>query len=484
MGISSALNNAFSGLSAGARLAEVASGNISNALTEGYAKREAVVTGRMVGGIGMGVQIVSVERQVDKALVQDLRLAGANNVFQDTQAKFAAKLETAYGDPTTSTSLSARLASFERAVVEAAARPDSDARLQSVVDTANQFATGLKTASETVATARQDADSAIARDVGFLNTTLKSVQELNAQITRMATRKEDTSAAMDQRQKLIDQIGEIIPLREVARDNLQVTLFSTTGVTLLDGRPAQFGFSSTTPITPTMTLATGALSGLTIDGKVVSASPNGGKLGQGRLAAQFELRDQTTVDAQNQLDALARDLIERTAGPGVDPTLATGEAGLFVDSLGPMAPLDEAGLAARISVNPTLTQSSGASLWRLRDGMNAATQSAIFDPTLLQSIATRLTEDRPAAASQFSAAGSFAEILADAGSQAATARLSAETAASFSAARTETLKTELLKNGVDTDDEMQDLMLIEQAYAANARVIQTVDDMLRTLLEI
>ena len=45
------------------------------------------------------------------------------------------------------------------------------------------------------------------------------------------------------------------------------------------------------------------------------------------------------------------------------------------------------------------------------------------------------------------------------------------------------MEQELL-NGVDTDQEMQKLLLIEQSYAANARVIQVVDDMMRRLMEI
>ena len=55
---------------------------------------------------------------------------------------------------------------------------------------------------------------------------------------------------------------------------------------------------------------------------------------------------------------------------------------------------------------------------------------------------------------------------------------------SFAAARHSSLKTLELQNGVDTDQEMQSLLLIEQAYAANARVIQAVDEMLQSLTRI
>jgi flagellar hook-associated protein 1 FlgK len=39
-----------------------------------------------------------------------------------------------------------------------------------------------------------------------------------------------------------------------------------------------------------------------------------------------------------------------------------------------------------------------------------------------------------------------------------------------------------LSEGVDTDAELQKLLLIEQAYTANARVMQIADEMLKTLI--
>ena len=41
-----------------------------------------------------------------------------------------------------------------------------------------------------------------------------------------------------------------------------------------------------------------------------------------------------------------------------------------------------------------------------------------------------------------------------------------------------------LETGVDTDAEMQKLLLIEQAYAANAKVMTAADEMIQLLLQI
>ena len=55
---------------------------------------------------------------------------------------------------------------------------------------------------------------------------------------------------------------------------------------------------------------------------------------------------------------------------------------------------------------------------------------------------------------------------------------------STSAQHTMLQEAEQSENGVDIDSQMQDLILIEQAYAANARVIEIASQMINRLMEI
>ena len=45
-------------------------------------------------------------------------------------------------------------------------------------------------------------------------------------------------------------------------------------------------------------------------------------------------------------------------------------------------------------------------------------------------------------------------------------------------------EAEISETGVDVDQQMQDLLIIEQAYAANARVIEIASNMIDRLMEI
>ena len=56
--------------------------------------------------------------------------------------------------------------------------------------------------------------------------------------------------------------------------------------------------------------------------------------------------------------------------------------------------------------------------------------------------------------------------------------------ATYAAARLDTFTVMEAENGVDTDAEMQSLLQIEQAYAANAKVISAVQDMIQAVLAI
>ncbi|MEL7027010.1 MAG: flagellar basal body protein, partial [Pseudomonadota bacterium] len=53
MSISTSLSSALSGLTATSRAAELVSSNISNALTEGYGRRELATSARITNGVSV-----------------------------------------------------------------------------------------------------------------------------------------------------------------------------------------------------------------------------------------------------------------------------------------------------------------------------------------------------------------------------------------------------------------------------------------------
>ncbi|MDJ0825787.1 MAG: flagellar hook-associated protein FlgK [Rhodobacter sp.] len=482
MSISSSLTNALSGLTAATRAAEVVSSNISNAMTEGYGKREVRLSSNVLDGRGSGVRIDGVTRHSDPVLLGSRRGSEAALARSSVSAQFLTDIEAAIGLPGQPGALTERITQFEAALIEASSRPDSPARLQAAVQAASGLAEQLNRISDTVQAERLRADQAIARSVDQLNTALDQVQDLNARIAQFQGSAQDASSLIDQRQQVIDGIAELVPLREVPRQNGMVALFTPGGAVLLDGSAAEIGFSPVNAITPDMTLGSGALSGLTVNGTPISVDPDSGPLAGGRLAGLFAVRDVAAPEIQAQADAVARDLIDRFADPAVDPSLTAGDPGLFTDAGAALVVADELGLAGRIEINALVDPGAGGGHWRLRDGLGAAAPGDAGNATLLNALSDALTAERVPASGGFAVARSAIGLSGDFLSGVSVQAQDAAARESFDRAQTETLQAAELQAGVDTDDELQKLLVIERAFAANARVISTVDEMIQTLL--
>jgi flagellar hook-associated protein 1 FlgK len=483
MSISGSLSNALSGLTASARAAELVSSNVANAMTEGYARRELALSTRFTGGAGSGVAIDGVSRIMDETVLRDRRLADAGRSAADTTAAFFGDLQSLIGVPGEEGTLASMFARFESTLIEASSRPDLEARLAAVSRAAQDLSGGLNSASDGLQRLWMDADAEIGRTVASVNVTLERIAEVNALILRSGGSGRDAPALFDQREQLIDRLADVVPLRLIPRDDGTIAIYTMGGATLLDGRPARLGFAQTPMIVPEMTLQSGALSGLDVNGQAARTSGDHAAFGGGRLAALFELRDNLAVTAQAQLDSVARDLLERVSDPALDPTLAPGMAGLFTDRGAAFDVSNEVGLASRIAVNAQVLPERGGALWRLRDGIGASAAAAPGSNTVLPAIlASLLTERVPASGNVTLAARSASGLMGEMSSLVGASLLSAESTASYRGAQADTLRQAQASAGVDTDQEMQKLLLIEQAYAANAQVIRTVDELIELLL--
>lgn len=476
MSITTAINNALSGLTASSRQAEVVSSNVANASTPGYAKRSVALSQVSLGGAGQGVRVTGILRHSDLFLLNDRRDAGATLAGVTVRASFLTRAEAIIGTTETPGSLVRLVQQLDTALLDAASRPDSAAGLSSAVTAAKALAKGLNTASAALQQERSRADSQIATLVQRLNDGLKQTETLNTRIASYSAAGRDVSALLDQRQAIIDEISEIIPLREIPREGLRIALAAPGGMILLDGRASEFEFSAVHTIVADMSLESGALSGLSLNGHDVPLSAAVNPVSGGQLAGLFAIRDDLAVKGQQLLDGLAREMIERFSESGLDPTLPAGHSGLFTDVSQVFDPQQETGLSARIRINAAVDEAEGGSAYRLRDGIGAVSPGPAGDSSLLSGLGRALN------ATNGSGLTALPVIAANLLSEIASQRLSAEREQSYEAARYVALSDLEAAGGVDTDEEMARLLTIEKAYAANARVLQVVDEMLKTLL--
>lgn len=479
MSITSALMTATTGLGAVARGAETVASNIANAATDGYARREVLTSSQIPSG---GVRIDGIARMINTGILAEYRIALAGSGHAARINDFHTVIEGAVGIPGNPTSISDRLAAFEAALVSASSRPDDDIRLADVLTSMTDLTKAINRMGNAAQDARLDAQDAITRDVGRLTSGLAAVARLNKAITVETANGRDVSALEDARQREIDGIAEIIPLREAKRENGQISLFTTGGAALLDGsKPVEIEFLAIPPPQPGM--GVGGLSFLVIDGRPLTESQME-LYGGGTLAASFEIRDRLAPVFQQQADQFAADLSLIFGDTGPDSSIPMGGPGLFTDQGAAIITAPTPGLAQRLAINPAVDPEQGGETWRLRDGIHAVTPGNIGDSTLVEKMIAALRAPLSNPQTANAAGRSLGDLTASLAGSTSTARVRSDAIRAGRSAHDQALQHSLAAGGVDTDHELERLLAFEQAYAANARVIKAADNMLGTILGI
>ena len=118
-------------------------------------------------------------------------------------------------------------------------------------------------------------------------------------------------------------------------------------------------------------------------------------------------------------------------------------------------------------------------------GLGASGSGISGDASLLLSLGAKASADQtPLSAALVGQGGSLYDLATQFVSAIGSDRLVAENSYVFHSGQLEELRALEMADGVDSDREMQNLLLIEQGYAANARVIETIDELMETLLRL
>ncbi|MGF1659569.1 MAG: flagellar hook-associated protein FlgK [Rubrimonas sp.] len=502
MSINRAIGNAFSGLAAQSRAAELVSRNLSNASVDGYHARQATLVHQVYGDQGGGVKISAVTRAGDPMLTMSRRVASGETALQQGAAGSMRALADLLGIEGVEEGLVARYADLEKALTALADTPESATVQRSAAEAASMLARSMNVISTDARRLRVAADTDIARQVDTVNDALSKIERLNKEIQGAASAGRDVTGLEDERDRLIEVVNGIVPIRAKPTHDGGVELRSASGTLLVGHKAWPLSFTPTPSFDESTTYpgGLGAVRAMGADGQPEGPdlSPSGGSaaLRGGSLEAAFRMRDETAPKFLKQLNAMAADLIVRFQGEAADPTNTAGAPGLFTnagaafDPLVKEPPLENAkteGLAFDLRVNEIVAADPGV----LQKGLYAADAPASGDATVALGLldAFRNPADRTdwlQAITDNLPANSGAREMATAfsASRQSMAR-GAETEAAYRIGLSEALReNELEASAVDTDAELRELLAIEKAYAANARVLSTVDEMMRVILEI
>ena len=471
MSITAALAASRSGLSVAGTRGGITSENIANAGRADYVRRSASLDAPSVGG---GVAISAIRRDVNGALQarerDDMAAAAYHQTLGDGIALYTDRL----AGSGSGHALPARIADLQADIDLLSGSPGDTSAQRAVLSSAETLARDIREAANAAKDAKASARSALTSDMNEANTLLDQIASANVRIGETEAGSSQRATAQDARDAAIDRLSEIVDLDVSPRADGTLDLRVGGGAALLEGTQAHhLSFDD----------STGTLSAGEADIDITPGRAGARGISGGSLAANVTLTTRTLPEMSRQLDALAGGLV--TAFEAADSTLTAGQAGLFTDEGGAFVAADRDGLASRLAVNDAVRPEAGGDLWRIRDGIEASGPGAASDPTQILAFAASLEtaqsfDEADGLGTSARLSDYAATLVADHNVAATEAR---ETASGHAASAAAIATQRSTNEGVNVDTELQDLLSIEQSYAANAQVISALTRMMDTLLE-
>lgn len=315
MGLTTSLTNAVSGLRVNQDSLDILSRNIANSGTPGYHRQSLNV-------IDYNAQDSSYARSAgtNRAFNTSLQTYYTRQVSDTAnsgvQASYLDRLQGFLGKPGSAGSLDKVFSDLKNTMQGIATSPDDYNSRAEAVAAAQGMVETLNRLSTTIQGMRQETEGQIAADVYNMNGMLNSLAEVNSRMLDLGMTDSARAALLDQRDRLVSSVAELIDVRADYRTDGTVALMTRSGVGLIDNGVSTFKFESAGNLSPNslfdgdpaetkvgkMTLTTP--SGLTID-LVAQGVLQGGELG-----GLITLRDRTLVEAQEQLDEIAAGLAQ------------------------------------------------------------------------------------------------------------------------------------------------------------------------------
>ena len=344
MGLSQALAIAMSGLRATQASISLVGSNVANAETPGYVRKTVIQVAGTNGDYGSSVLLNGVDRQLDQYLQTQLRTETSGASYADIRATFLANLQNVYGNPAETGTIEDSFNKLLTAFQALSTSPDSQSARISAVAAAQTMAQTLNATTQGIQNLRANAEMGINDSITTANNAMAQIAFINNQLQSSGKTDAATASLLDQRDQYITQLSSLMDVRTVVNDLNQVTVFTNSGVQLVGTEAARLSFNPQGTVTPNTLYSSDPTKSNV--GTIAINFPHGGSydlvatnsIRSGKIAAYLELRDNTLVKAQAQVDQFAASmssaLSDKTTAGTAAPASVLPQAGYDLDLTG------------------------------------------------------------------------------------------------------------------------------------------------------
>lgn len=340
MSLSQALGTAVAGLRVTQSGMALVAANVANAETPGYIKKTLSQSATAANGAGTGVRLDAINRELDAFVQRQLRGELSGALYAGTRAEFYERLQAIYGAPGSEAALETVYNAFTTALQALTTSPESPSARAGVMNAADVLAQQLNAMTYDVQALRTDAELGLSAAVQEANNAIRQIADVNQQLASVLANDSRTALLLDQRDRALEQLAQLMDIRVLETGRNQVTVFTGSGHQLVGAEAGRLSFDPHGTVTPASQWSVDPA--LRTLGTITLENSNGARIDliaesavkSGRIAALIEMRDHLLPEAQAQLDeiagALARTLSDvTTVGT---PASASAQTGFEVDT--------------------------------------------------------------------------------------------------------------------------------------------------------
>lgn len=489
-GLFGSLNTATKGLHAQQTALQTIGHNVANASTPGYTRQRVSMQADIstsipgVGQVGTGVRISGVNRVNDQYITNQLRDGYSTTMTHETLSDIIGQLEAIFNEPS-DTGLSNQISEVFNAWTYLASNPEQDSARTMLVQTSETFTDVMNHMANAMESLRADTVNELDKGAVDANSTLEQLDKLNYQIWQASVRGYTPNDLLDQQDRLLQDLSGQIEI-SAEKDKYNRVSVSIDGETVLDSssqkelaivighnEEGQAVFSNGD-----------ALDSDAKVGDVFVRTPGEENTYTGITAKEGSLKGaqdaiDVIVDMQAKLDGFATDFA--TAVNMIHSSNGEGQDFFNLDSTNAASSIQ---VADELKENPGLVISGKDSDNALAGDGSRAQLIASLQNTTLASDSGEWNFNEEEMTFESSGTGStlfsrYNSLVTEMGivKQQSDNMLDTQNGLmNLLIQRRESI------SGVDINEEIVDMIKYSSAFQANSRVLQTLSDMLDTLI--
>ncbi|MCC4834399.1 flagellar hook-associated protein FlgK [Shewanella sp. 10N.7] len=451
----SMLNIGMSGINASMAALNATSNNIANAMVPGYSRQSVLMSsvGSNTYGGGMGVMVDGVRRISDQYEVAQMWKTTSDVGFTSVQASYYTQAEQIFGSE--GNSIAAGLDLLFASLNSAMEQPNEIAHRQSVLNESRALTQRFNSISDGIESQLKQVEGQIGASTKEINALLETIASFNAEIQSGGDN--PPMALLDARDAAIDELAVIVDIRVVEDSQGMKNISLAQGQPLVSGTKSSTLSTQPDPNNPQISQVSIQFgnSSFPVD------ETTGGSLG-----ALLDYRDTSLAESMEFINELAQ-----TVADEFNAVLRNG-----TDLNGDSPTID---LFTYDPTNPagTIKISDGFTAEMLAFGKDGTPGDNDNLKDLVELANTEFTFDSMGVTTTMGDV--FASKVGELGSASRQAQMSQDTALKL---QMEAQSQWASTSGVSMDEEGVNLIIYQQSYQANAKVISTADQLFQTLL--